>query len=418
MLISAAVAIFSAAIVIAVQPLLSNKTSRARRNFSEELAWGSEVSSALSSPAAVLDGYVVKFVNTPFLQILGMQGMADQIIGMPFTNLIHPADHQNFAELNADASTDKTKSNATKIRLICSDGTTIPANSSMTRMRKDRLNNLMLFQFTPTSALNTLSDDYESQFNYHTILDRLEEIVFQLSAEGKIIFLSRSWENMLEYKVQDSLDKLLADFFHPEDKPTVEARLDSLTKGKRSHCTIEARLISSRGDPSWITLRAKTTSTAVGERTSVIGTMTDIQKNKEAEASQIANRRALNSLLSNIPGMVYRGRNDRSWTFEFVSDGCFDVTGYNPLELINNPNLNFNQIIHPDDRAAVWQSVKEQISNNEEFKLIYRIVTRKGESKLVQEHGRGVFSSTGELLALEGFITEIPDQRYNVNANY
>ncbi len=418
MLISAAVAIFSAAIVIAVQPLLSNKTSRARRNFSEELAWGSEVSSALSSPAAVLDGYVVKFVNTPFLQILGMQGMADQIVGMPFTNLIHPADHQNFAELSADASTDKTKSNATKIRLICSDGTTIPANSSMTRMRKDRLNNLMLFQFTPTSALNTLSNDYESQFNYHTILDRLEEIVFQLSAEGKIIFLNRSWEDMLEYKVQDSLEKLLADFFHPEDKPMVEARLDSLTKGKRTHCIIEARLISSRGDPSWVTLRAKTTSTATGERTSVIGTMTDIQRNKEAEASQIANRRALNSLLSNIPGMVYRGRNDRSWTFEFVSDGCVDVTGYNPLDLINNPNLNFNQIIHPDDRAAVWQSVKEQISNNEEFKLIYRIVTRKGESKLVQEHGRGVFSSTGELLALEGFITEIPDQRYNVNANY
>lgn len=418
MLISAAVAIFSAAIVIAVQPLLSNKTSRARRNFSEELAWGSEVSSALSSPAAVLDGYVVKFVNTPFLQILGMQGMADQIIGMPFTNLIHPADHQNFAELSADASNDKTKSNATKIRLVCSDGTTIPANSSMTRMRKDRLNNLMLFQFTPTSALNTLSDDFESQFNYHTILDRLEEIVFQLSAEGKIIFLNRSWEDMLEYKVQDSLDKLLADFFHPEDKPMVEARLDSLTKGKRTHCIIEARLISSRGDPSWVTLRAKTTSTATGERTSVIGTMTDIQRNKEAEASQIANRRALNSLLSNIPGMVYRGRNDRSWTFEFVSDGCVDVTGYNPLDLINNPNLNFNQIIHPDDRAAVWQSVKEQISNNEEFKLIYRIVTRKGESKLVQEHGRGVFSSTGELLALEGFITEIPDQRYNVNANY
>lgn len=418
MLISAAVAIFSAAIVIAVQPLLSNKTSRARRNFSEELAWGSEVSSALSSPAAVLDGYVVKFVNTPFLQILGMQGMADQIIGMPFTNLIHPADHQNFAELSADASNDKTKSNATKIRLVCSDGTTIPANSSMTRMRKDRLNNLMLFQFTPTSALNTLSDDFESQFNYHTILDRLEEIVFQLSAEGKIIFLNRSWEDMLEYKVQDSLEKLLADFFHPEDKPMVEARLDSLTKGKRTHCIIEARLISSRGDPSWVTLRAKTTSTATGERTSVIGTMTDIQRNKEAEASQIANRRALNSLLSNIPGMVYRGRNDRSWTFEFVSDGCVDVTGYNPLDLINNPNLNFNQIIHPDDRAAVWQSVKEQISNNEEFKLIYRIVTRKGESKLVQEHGRGVFSSTGELLALEGFITEIPDQRYNVNANY
>jgi PAS domain S-box-containing protein len=346
-----------------------------------------------------------------------MVDMSDQIIGMPFSNLIHPADHQNFAELSAEALTGKPKKDATRIRLVCVDGTTLPSNASLTRMREDGQNNLMLFQFTPTSANNQLTNDYESQFNYHNIVDRLEEIVFQLSAEGKIIFLNRAWENMLEYKVQDCLNKSLLDFFHPEDKPMLEARLDSLTKGKRSHCTVEARLISVRGDPNWIVMRVKTTSTATGESTSVIGTMTDIQRNKEAEASVVANRRAANSLLSHIPGMVYRCRNDRSWTFEFVNEGCVDVTGYDTFELINNPNLNFNLIIHPDDRAAVWESVKEQISNGEEFKLIYRIITRKGEPKLVQEYGRGIFSGTGELLALEGFITEIPDQRYNVNSN-
>jgi PAS domain S-box-containing protein len=414
MLVSTAVAIFSAAVLTLIQPVYS-RSSRSRQELPQEAAWGKEVSSALSSPAAVLDGYMVKFVNTPFLQTLGMVGMADQIVGMPFTNLIHPADHQSLAELTVEANMGKTKADPTKIRLLCADGTILPSNASLTRMREDSQSNLMLFQFTPISTIYPLSDDYETQFNYHSIIDRLEEIVFQLNAEGRIIFLNPSWARMLEYKVQDCLDKLLIDFFHPEDKPMLEARLNSLTQGKRTNCTIEARLISVRGDPNWIVMRAKTTSTSIGERTSIIGTMTDIQHNKEAEASQFANRRALNSLLSNIPGMVYRGRNDRSWTFEFVSDGCIDVTGYDPLDLINDPNLTFNLIIHPDDRAAVWESVKQQMSTSEEFKLIYRIVTRKGETKLVQEHGRGIFSSTGELLALEGFITEIPNQRYNVN---
>lgn len=418
MLVSTAVAIFSAAVVIAIQPLFSTRSSRPRRELPQEASWGKEISSALSSPAAVLDGYVVMFVNTPLLQTLGMVGMTDQIIGVPFTNLIHPADHQILAELTAEATMGKTKNDPTKIRLVCADGTTLPSNASLTRMREDNQSHLMLFQFTPISAVNPLSNDFEPQFNYHSIIDRLEEIVFQLNAEGKIIFLNPAWTRMLEHKVQDCLDKLLIDFFHPEDKPMLEARLDSLTQGKRTHCTIEARLLSVQGDPNWIVMRAKTTSTSTGERTSVIGTMTDIQRNKEAEASQLANRRALNSLLSNIPGMVYRGRNDRSWTFEFVSDGCFDVTGYDPLELINDPNLTFNLIIHPDDRVAVWESVKQQISSSEEFKLIYRIITRKGETKLVQEHGRGIFSSTGDLLALEGFITEIPNQCYNVTSPY
>ncbi|MDZ4141987.1 MAG: PAS domain-containing protein [Methylotenera sp.] len=417
-LISTAVAIFSVAIIIAMQPLLSKKSLRTRRDRDQEAEWGREVSVTLSSPAAMLDGYIVKFINTPFLQILGMAGMADQIIGMPFTNLVHPANHQDFAKLNAKAAIGKANNEPTRICLVCADGTICPSNVSLTRISEDSQNNLTLFQFTPISTISLPSNDYESQFNYHSIIDSLDEIVFQLSAEGKIIFLNPSWERMLEYKAKSCLDKSLIDFFHPEDKPLLEAKLNALTQGKRSNCTIEARLLSARGDSNWIVLQAKTTSTYIGERTGVIGTMTNIQSKKEIEAGLIASRRAANSLLSNIPGMVYRGRNDHFWTFEFVSDGCIDITGYDPQDFINNPNLNFNLIIHPDDRAAVWESVNQQISINEKFKLIYRIVTRTGETKLVQEHGQGIFSSTGELLALEGFITEIPDQCYNVTSAY
>lgn len=416
MLISATVTIVSAAILIALQPLFSSKSSRSRRDSPQDLVWGREFSEALSSPATVLDGLIVRFVNTPFLQILGMTGMADQIIGMPFTNLIHPADHQSFAELTAEATLDKSKNSPSSIRLICADGTALPSNVSLSQMREGSTDNLMLFQFTPISTIHPLSDDFGAQFNYHSIIDRLEEIVFQLSAEGKIIFINPAWENLLEYKVKSCVDKLFIDFFHPEDKPIVKATLDSLIQGKRTHCSLEVKLLSLRGYPNWVMLRAKATSTSSRERTGVIGTMTDIQHDKDALASQLANKRALNSLLSNIPGMVYRGRNDRSWSFEFVSDGCIDVTGYDPQELINNPNLNYNLIIHPEDRTGVWESVNQQISLGEEFKLIYRINTRKGETKIVQEHGRAIFSSTRELLALEGFITEIPNQRFNVNS--
>jgi PAS domain S-box-containing protein len=416
MLVAASVAIFSAAIVIAIQPLYFSKKIRSRRDLPQDANWGKELASAMSSPTAVIDGYLVRFVNTSFLQTIGMVGMSDQIIGMPFTNLIHPADHQILAELSAEATMGKTKNDPTKMRLVCADGSTLPANASLTPMRQDGENYLMLFQFMPIAAINPLSNNYEAQFNYHSIIDRLEEIVFQLSAEGNIMFLNPAWEHMLEYKVQDSLGKSLLDFIHPEDKPMVEARLDSLAQGKRKNCNFEARLLSLRGDPSWIILRAKTTASSIEERSGVIGTMTDISNEKEAEANLLANRRAEYTQLNNIPGMIYRCRNDRSWTFEFASDGCIDVTGYAPLELINDPILTFNLIIHPDDRAAVWEYVKYQLSTGEQFKLIYRINTRSGETKLVQEHGRGIFSSTGELLALEGFIMEIPSQRYNVNS--
>lgn len=413
-LLSAVVTIFSAALVFIIQPLLAKRNSQHKKTSSQQASWLREASNALSSPAVVLDGPIVKFVNAPFLQTLGLVGLEDQIKGMPFTNIIHPADHQIFAELNAEATTGKTKSEASKIRLVCLDGSAIPSNASLTKMREHYDGNLTLFQFTPLSAEHTLSSNVEAQFNYHFIIDKLEQIVFQLDTERNIIFLNPAWEHSLEFKIKDSLNKTISSYAHPEDKLMVESRLDSVAYGRKPGFTIDLRLISLQGSSKWFRLRAKSSSNLVGERASIIGTITDIQDIKDTEALNAANRRAANALLSHIPGMVYRCRHDKTWTFEFISEGCIDVTGYDSLELLHDENLTYNLIIHPSDRHAVWESINQQVIKDEKFNIIYRIITRRGDIKFVQEHGRGIFSSTGELLALEGFITEIPEKHHNV----
>jgi len=413
-LISAVVAIFTAALLFIIQPLLSKRNTQHKKELSQQATWLREASNALSSPAVVLHGLTIKFVNTPFLQTLGLVGLEDQIKDMPLTNIVHPADHQIFAELNAEAVTGKTKNEATKIRMVGLDGSAIASHASLTKMRDNGDGSLKLFQFTPLSAEHKLSSNFEPQFNYHFIIDKLEQIVFQLDTEGKIIFLNPAWEHFLEFKIKDSLNQRISTYTHPEDKLMIESRLDSVAYGRKPSFTFDLRLISLQGTSNWFRFRAKSSSNVVGERASVIGTITDIQDIKEAEALNAANRRAANALINHIPGMVYRCRHDRSWTFEFVSEGCIDITGYDSLELLQDPNLTYNMIIHPSDRNAVWVSINDQVIRDEKFNIIYRIITRKGDIKFVQEHGRGIFSSTGELLALEGFITEIPEKHHNV----
>lgn len=131
----------------------------------------------------------------------------------------------------------------------------------------------------------------------------------------------------------------------------------------------------------------------------------------KAERDLRESRRSLNVLLENLPGMVYRCRNDRDWTVEFASEGALALTGYSADDFVNEKVSYGRQVIHPRDRTRVWERVQSALDSKKPFKLTYRIRTKQGKEKKVWEQGGGIFSTEGELLALEGFITDISGQR-------
>ncbi len=410
-LIISTITVLSIILMIAIYPILTRRASYSQKPASlDKSSWANEVSGNLSTPAAVVDGYNVVFANKAFLAELGMPGMNDQILGMPITNIIHPGDHQHLAMMFAQTSQDEKNKDTMKLRMLCLDGSILPAQISLSPLQEDGHSELNLLQFSSVSSHKVKEDDSIEQSNCQQLINQIEQVVFHLNVNQEIMFLNASWETLLDYKIQESLNKPLLSFIHPEDKPLVEARINSLIQGKRRQSLVDLRLIGHNGDSHWVELRARNTSHYKGERSSVIGTLTDISHMKITEASLRNNRHLLSTLINNTPGMIYRCKNDKHWSFEFVSDGCVDVTGYEPYEMINNPNFSYMQIIHQDDRHLARELVQRGVNEQRNFHLVYRIITRSGNIKWVWEQGKGVFSSAGELLALEGFITGIPNQ--------
>jgi PAS domain S-box-containing protein len=96
---------------------------------------------------------------------------------------------------------------------------------------------------------------------------------------------------------------------------------------------------------------------------------------------------------------------------EFVSDGCYGLTGYAAEDLLHNKKVSYNDLIHPDDREQVWHDVQAAVQENKPFQLTYRIRTADGQEKWVWEQGRMVPSASGGQQALEGFIADITAHR-------
>ncbi len=120
-----------------------------------------------------------------------------------------------------------------------------------------------------------------------------------------------------------------------------------------------------------------------------------------------ASESSLAALLGNLPGMAYRCRHDDHWTLEFVSRGCEELTGHPAAELLST---GFLSLLHPADRQPADESIRSALRQGHPYELSYRIIGQDGRERRCWDRGRGVRSAEGELLFLEGFVTDASPQ--------
>jgi PAS domain S-box-containing protein len=131
---------------------------------------------------------------------------------------------------------------------------------------------------------------------------------------------------------------------------------------------------------------------------------TDVSEARERE-------RRLETLISNVPGVVYRREPAEPWAMEFVSGDAEELTGHAPGAFESGPVNWTGDVVHPDDRPGVGEAMQEALAAGEPFEVTYRIRTSDGTERWCWEQGRGVQGGDGELDAIEGYVTDITDYR-------
>jgi PAS domain S-box-containing protein len=250
------------------------------------------------------------------------------------------------------------------------------------------------------------------------LTDKMTDIIWTTDRNLSTTYVSPSIEKVLGFTPEERKKQSLEELMTPESlEKAQKILLEELQRepgnllDQDRHLLVEIEYYRKDGSTCWMENGVKVVRDLSGQIEMIHGVSRDISERRNAEEALKDRERTLSTLISNLPGFVYRCANDRDWTMIFISDGCRKVTGYEPNDFIGNNTLSYNDIVHPDSRETLWKKWQVQLAIKEPFVDEYPIINKDGKIHWVWERGVGVYSENGELLFLEGFITDITERK-------
>jgi diguanylate cyclase (GGDEF)-like protein/PAS domain S-box-containing protein len=243
----------------------------------------------------------------------------------------------------------------------------------------------------------------ESKEQMQLILNSTAEGIFGMDLEGNCTFCNDSFLRIFGYTNQEELlGKNIKQLFYYDDPDRLKKVFENNFEN-----FVEKEIFRKKDDSSFIAEYFTYPQYHKGKNVGAVVTFLDITNRIKVEEELAETERSRSVLLQNLPGMAYRCKFDRNRTIQFASDGCFELTGYRPENLINNQDISFSEIIKPEFRELIWDLWCKAVVNHSNFRCEYVIKTANGEEKWVLEQGQAVFNIIGDVEALEGLIIDI-----------
>lgn len=197
---------------------------------------------------------------------------------------------------------------------------------------------------------------------------------------------------------------------HPDDIEYDLSQLKRLLSHEIDNYSLEKRYLKPDGSYTWVNMVIARLNLENSSSQTRMCIVQDITNKKMAEESLRESERSKAVLLSHLPGTAYRCLPDKSRNMEFMSDGCFKLTGYYPEDFTKN-KISYSDLITPEHRSMVWKEWERVQTLKTTFRYEYEIVTASGECKWVSELGQCIYDKDGRTEALEGIIFDITERK-------
>ncbi|XDD47932.1 MHYT domain-containing protein [Leptospira sp. WS39.C2] len=253
----------------------------------------------------------------------------------------------------------------------------------------------------------------KSESRLRAIIETAADAIVMINTQGIVQEFNVTAERMFGWSAKDIIGKNVKILMPSPFREEHDGYLSSyLNTGEAKIIGSGRETIALRKDGTTFPIRLAIGHTKLPQDDIFVGLISDISERILIENALKDNEEQLKSFIQNIPGVVYRCLNDEYWTSVFLSDAIYSLSGYPAREFLEpNRIRTFSDIIHPEDREHVSNTIQNAIDISDTFVLNYRIVHKSGDIRWVLEYGGLVYDENKEVKFLDGVILDNTDRR-------
>lgn len=251
-----------------------------------------------------------------------------------------------------------------------------------------------------------------SERKYKDIFNLAPVGIYQSSIEGRFITVNSALVKILGYDFPEEvmrLDMAKDVYFDKNQRAALIAQFEP----KGSAADIEILWKKKSGEPIWIQLNSRAVKGADGGTLHFEGFVRDITERKVAEeASKRAeeNRRRIERIVDKSQVVLFHWLPAPGWPVSFVSEGVSQF-GYTAGDFYSR-RFDYAQIVYPQDLPRVADEVKGYLeSRTDRFTQEYRIATKSGDVRWVDDRTFVARDPAGNIEHIEGTILDVTERK-------
>jgi PAS domain S-box-containing protein len=374
---------------------LDNETIRSAEH--EEIV-DPRVFFALSNDLLVIagsDGYFHR-LNQTWEKTTGYT--IEELRSRPFIEFVHPDDRERTLDTsNRNFAGGEIK--GFENRYVCKDGSVRWFLWNSVPSKQANLTYAVAHDITDRKKVESELLDLSNA------LANAVEGIAQIDAHGEFMSTNKSFSQQLGYEIGELVGVHWQNIVVPKSMEALQNAYAQMRESGKAH--FECQGLKKNNTTFYAEVTIISTFDDKQQFSGHHCFMKDISERKQAEINLEHSEARFRSLSAQLPGIVYQFvvTTGGYRHFPYISESCTTITGYEPHEIQQNPNLAL-AMVHPDDLPDLRELIYQSIDDRMPYSFEGRIITKGGELKWIQASTSPEVLSTNDVL-WNSIVTDI-----------